>query len=343
MGNRYFMDLKYSIGDEDTSVELGILPENARHVMAVAGSGARVVPLLARSPKKLTCVDLQEEQLALTELRIEALRRLNHADYVSFLGYQVWSMTARERRHLFETLSISRQAKEYLGALFENADWGPIVYLGNYERSMRSLSQTISSLLRGHTIQIFECDSLEQQQEYFRNSFPKWTWSLILRLIALTAKVNSIIYKGVYPSPNRQPGTHAVLSETFSKLICQIPARKSFYLQLMLLGELVHPEGNPIECDAQIYDLAARSARKTEICLVAGDVFETVEKSVDFLSLSDVPSYLEDQEQERTFNPAGNPTPTRIPDYLPLSPARASPRNSGFRIDYAAVFPACLG
>ena len=44
--------------------------------MAVAGSGGRVLPLLARRPRRLTCVDICRPQLFLTELRVEALRAL---------------------------------------------------------------------------------------------------------------------------------------------------------------------------------------------------------------------------------------------------------------------------
>ncbi|NBW81737.1 DUF3419 family protein, partial [bacterium] len=77
MSSAYFNTLNYSLANEDTALELGILPEQRRHVLSVAGSGARVLPLFAKSPQRLTCVDLSQEQLFLTELRIESARVLS--------------------------------------------------------------------------------------------------------------------------------------------------------------------------------------------------------------------------------------------------------------------------
>ena len=301
MGNRYFMDLKYSLGDEDAAVESGILPERARHVMAVAGSGARVIPLLARHPQKLTCVDTQDEQLALTELRIEALRRMDHSQYVAFMGYQSWSMKPAERQACFEDLPLSRQTREYLGVLSEGAEWGPFVYLGNYERSLGSLSRTIRRFLGERGIKIFEFENQKQQLEYFEKEFPKRRWGLVLHLMAFNANLNAIIYKGVYPKRNRRESTYAIFKKTFTDLICDRLARKSFYLQLMFLGEIIHQEGNPLECDAAIYERAAAGARAAKIDYLSEDVVEAIDKTVDFVSLSDVPSYFNDPRREKSF------------------------------------------
>ena len=52
MSQPYFNQLNYTLGNEDTSLELAILPERVGHVFSVAGSGGRVVPLLAKFPRK---------------------------------------------------------------------------------------------------------------------------------------------------------------------------------------------------------------------------------------------------------------------------------------------------
>ena len=301
MVNRYYMDLKYSLGDEDASVEYGILPHKAQHVMAVAGSGARVIPLLARHPKKLTCVDLADEQLALAELRIEALRRFDHSRYVAFLGYQSWSMKPEVRRACFEQLSLSRRSKEYLGVLLENAEWGPVVYLGNFERSLAAMAHTIRKFLKEPGARIFEFDQLKRQQDYFRNAFPGRRWKLALHLMAFNADLNALIYKGVYPKRNRSESTYAIFRKTFHHLLHDRLARESFYLQLMFLGEIVHQEGNPPECDPDIFARAKIGVCAAKIAFVSGDIIDEIDKSVSFASLSDAPSYFNAPKREKSF------------------------------------------
>ena len=57
MAEKYFNSLNYTIGNEDASLELAVLPEKAQHVFTVAGSGSRIIPLLSKNPLRLTCVD----------------------------------------------------------------------------------------------------------------------------------------------------------------------------------------------------------------------------------------------------------------------------------------------
>ena len=68
MSEVYFSKLNYSFANEDTTVEMEILPKGAQRVVCVAGSGSRVLPLLAKKPHKLVCADLSEQQLYITEL-----------------------------------------------------------------------------------------------------------------------------------------------------------------------------------------------------------------------------------------------------------------------------------
>ena len=88
MSFEYFSKkLNYTLANEDTATELAILPRGLKHVVAVAGSGGRVLPLFAQNPQHVSCVDLSLEQLMLTELRIAAAQVLQHSEFLSFFGY----------------------------------------------------------------------------------------------------------------------------------------------------------------------------------------------------------------------------------------------------------------
>ena len=123
MSFSYFSTLNYTLANEDTAMEIAMLPDNVNHVATVAGSGGRAIPLLSRSPKKLTCIDLSQEQLYLTELRVEALRALTHSEFLAFFGYPPEPGPPARRKELFAKIKLSEPAGEFFGKLFEASGW----------------------------------------------------------------------------------------------------------------------------------------------------------------------------------------------------------------------------
>ena len=298
---KYFTALNYSLGDEDTSVELGMLHEHAEHVMAVAGSGGRVIPLLARAPKRLTCVDILDEQLALTRMRIEALRALSHESFTGFLGYPPHAMCAAKREKVFRGLSLTDRDRDYLEKVFSANSWQPIIYLGKFERAMIKLSKIVRLFVGKRGLAVFDFQDQEAQRNYYRERFPHTAWKAVLFLIGNSAVLNSILYKGDFPKKNIPRSAFAIYRDIFHRLLCDLPARESFFLQLVFLGGLVYPEGNPIECDPAVFTAAKQALQHTPIDYHCGDVIEALDGSVDFLSLSDVPSFFQDPDLERNF------------------------------------------
>ena len=70
MAKKYFSDLNYSLGNEDTSLEVEILKHiRPKNIFSVAGCGSRALPLLSVFPDNLVAVDISEAQIFITELR----------------------------------------------------------------------------------------------------------------------------------------------------------------------------------------------------------------------------------------------------------------------------------
>lgn len=302
--DRYFAgQINYTMGDEDSRVELSVLPDGARHVLAVAGSGGRVLPLLARAPRRLTCVDITLPQLHLTELRLSAVRAFERAEFLGFLGYPPEVMGARERERAFRRLSLSTEAHAFLEQFLESHGWGPPVYVGRFEQMLRKLAQ-FNRLITGKAGQgLFEARTLEEQRAYLESRFPRTAWKAVLLLLGNSAVLNSLLYKGDFPEKNIEGSAYRIYQDVFSRLFHQGLARESFFLQMVFFGELRFPEGNPVECDAEVYTRAKAALARTEISLVQGDVIERalhMPERADFVSLSDVPSFLKGS-REMTF------------------------------------------
>lgn len=300
----YFSALNYSLGEEDSSLEYGVL--NARpgeSVLAVAGSGSRVIPLLACQPKRLICVDVSKWQLALTALRLSALHMLDRNEYVEFLGYKE-GMDASRRRALFGSLKIDDAHRQNVLAVLEHVQWSAPLYVGRFERMLRQL-RSINSVITGRRgTGIFECKTLQDQRDYLERHFPKGRWSLVVNMLGNGAVLNRLLYKGEFPENNTGVSTSKFYKRIFDDLLATRLARNSFFMQMLFFGKIAFEEGYCAEARPDIYEKARAALINCDVTLKlrdAIDPFEDKHEKVDFVSLSDVPSFLQDDPAARVL------------------------------------------
>lgn len=296
MSQEYFTKkLNYSLGNEDTALEVAILPENAEHVFCVAGSGGRVVPLLAKNPKRITCVDVSPQQLLLTELRMAALRAFSFEEYLSFWGYPPTPMTPLYRKQAFAKLALSEKCKTYFHELFSSVAWESILYLGKWESMFVTLSQVNQRVTGERGANLFESRTLEEQREYLKNSFPRVLWHIVLLFLGNASVFNALLYKGDCAKKNIPESFVKFYARIFQDLFSKSLVRENFFLQLCFFGKMVYAEGGPAECDRAIFDSAKKAVSTCLIDYKQGDVIElakSAEVPLSFYSLSDVPSYF---------------------------------------------------
>lgn len=302
MKRAYFNSLNYTIGNEDTALELEVMPENIQHVFAVAGSGSRIIPLLAKNPSYITCVDSSLEQLSLAELRIASMQALDYHNFLSFWGYPPREMSPTERQVVFNNLIISDQTRQSTRLLFEKHGWKSLLYVGKWEKTFQKLSSVNRWIVGNKGLEIFACDTKKKQEDYIKAKFPQRAFSFSVFLLGNAAIFNALLYKGNFPQKNLRGSMHKFYMERFGYLFEQDIARKNYFLQLLFFGKLKFLEGLPIECDREIFLKAKKAQHKTKIKYVLSDVLEEAKRAtrpIDLLSLSDIPSYLKPpQEQE---------------------------------------------
>lgn len=297
----YFKHLNYTLGDEDAQTEMDMLAEASEHVFAIADCGSRIVPLLARGPRKLTCVDINADQLAVTRLRIALLRQVDRDVYCQFLGY-THGMTPQMRRTLFAGLDLQGQHRIVLAEMLDRIHWGPLVYEGKFERMLITLSKVCRAVLGKACDRLFEQADVDAQAAYFRRGFPRFRWKLVLTLLGNSTALNSLLYKGEFPEKNIPKSYLQIYSDIFERLLTQFPARSSFFLQLIFLGTIRFEQGLPVECRPDVYARAQAQLKACDVHFIEGDVmtsFGATGGDIDYLSLSDVPSFLPDEAAVR--------------------------------------------
>ena len=295
MSANYFKNLNYTLGDEDAAIEMALLPQRCQAVAMVAGSGGRVIPMLSREPQHFTCVDIAPEQLFLTELRVATLRALSHEEFLAYWGYPPVDMDAKTRQTVFSSLPLPGPTRQYLETFFRKIKYGPPVYQGRFEKMMGTLSRVnrIFTGKRGRAL--FETRTLSEQVDYYGGSFPHRALKFVLFLMGNATVLNALLYRGAFPKKNLPDSTYRVYARLFESLFTTQLARESFFLQLVFFGRIQYPEGNPLECDPDVYHRAQAALAHSDVQYVHGDILEFMadhREDIDFLVLSDVPSFL---------------------------------------------------
>lgn len=300
MASEYFSDLNYTLANEDTRIELDLLPEGASDVFCIAGSGSRAFPLLAKNPKRLEIVDMSVSQLYLAELRIEAARKLSHEEWLFFLGYRGGLQKSDrydgdDRLELFERLALSADCRRYWVERGDGWKKRGFILLGRWEGHFQKLGRIFRDGLRCDFSPIFEAQSLPEQIELWEKHWPKIRFQSFLKIAASEYVFNKFLYKGHFAGSDghrterRSPSDF--LNEEFTRLFHTQLVRKNYFMQILFLGRLRYEEGYPVEGFQHIYEVARKA--KTEIVYRQGNLLEILpERPWDFISLSDTVSYL---------------------------------------------------
>lgn len=300
MSKEYFNTLNYTLANEDTALEMNVLPEGVGHVVAVAGSGARVLPLFAKNPALVTCVDLSREQLWLAEMRFATARELSLADFLNFWGYPPDVTPAADfRLRVIEEVDVGAECREFFRGLFRGSEDMPLLYSGKWERTFEKISKLCRRLLGSKCDEIFSARTMPEHLQYMRRSFPYLRWNLLIFMIGNSTFFNTLLYKGHFPRKNISDSHWQHYQKAYSRLFSGGLPRENYFLQLTLLGRIVYAEGNPIECNREVYSHIQAGLRKAKVQFLLNNVVDCVSslssEPADFVSLSDVPSYFDDQ------------------------------------------------
>ena len=288
-----FNRLNYSLANEDSQLEYDCVRAHADHVVCIAGSGARALPLLAKAPKKLTLVDLSQAQLQLSELRLELLRTLEYHEFCAFLGY-AGNMTGAERLAIFSRLDLKPATRAALFELFHANQWTAPIYYGRWERGMRKMSRLIRMICGRHVLTPFDFHDLAQQLHHLKGRIGLWRWRLAIGLLGHTTALKALRYGGGHPQLNLARTNYRFYRTKLGRAWQNSLARESFFLQLLLLGKIHHATGAPLEAEEKVFSAMQQAARSTTIEYVCSDLTTYLQgqRQISFISASDIASYL---------------------------------------------------
>ena len=303
----YFRALNYTLANEDTRIEQQLLEKNHRHIVAIGGSGSRVLPLLRKETQRIEILDVSKEQLFLAELRIKSMQKLRYEEFLFLLGYSkklasttsFLSSADKVRFELLKSINLSPAANSFFSDKRLNWLSEGIILKGRWESYFRKLGQTFRLISGVDFTPLFETNDLEEQREFFQKNWPKKRLDLFIRTLCHPYLINRFLYRGRFAKAKNQDQTfHKFILALLENLFTKSLARENFFLQLLFLGELLYSEGFPLEATEESFleskkfqgEVVYRNQDLMSFCR------ENSNTPRDFYSLSDVSTYLSEVE-----------------------------------------------
>lgn len=304
MGKKYFTGLNYTLGNEDTTVEIELAHHyRPRGVFSVCGSGGRALPFCSDFTQLLTLADLSEEQILLAKLREATYRQLSYQDFLTFWGYYPYADDnfCETRKKLFFEMNLPSDVLVFFTNVFKETHFHSVLYLGKWERTFKVLAQITRTIMGRDFDAILRIDDLNTQIKFLEEHFPHKRWKTVIFLLGNKTLFNAILYKGSFIEKNISDSHFTFYQKAFDRLFRNGIAQKSFFLQLCFYGKIQSLEGIPIEAQEKTHQRIGKSS--TQVNYLVEDMLTHLsrgEKKYDFLSLSDVPSYFKG-EVEKNF------------------------------------------
>ncbi len=298
-----FPELLFGMSWEDPDSDrsaLEIQPSDT--ILTITSGGCNTLALLLEDPRRIYALDINPCQSHLLELKRAAIRHLDYDDLHMFLGLR----PSKDRLQMFESLAgeLSNPALEYWRRRPAAIRDG-IVYQGRYEEFLRHFRRLLRLVQGRHRIEgLFECQSLEEQRDYFDRVWNTVQWRMLFRL-AFNKYV--LAKRGLSTDYFRFDDGAQSFAESFfnrsKRAFREIPVASNYFLAQYLLGRYTGPNAAPAFLRREHLPIIRERLDRIEI--VTADVKIWLagrpEISIDGFSLSNICELMSPAETARTF------------------------------------------
>lgn len=293
----------FSACNEDTRSELVALGSlRDKSVFCVTAGGGRVLGLLVDRPKSVVAVDLNPAQNALLELKIEAMRHLDHAGYLRFLGARPdadrLGTYERMRRHL------SVGAQNFFDRNITSVERG-VLFEGRLERYLKRVAAVIRVMSALGLNSLLTAVDLETQCAILDRIDTKpfrWVVECLARRSMLELFSGD---PGFFRYLPPELPLHRMIYDRIFGYLRRHLLRENALLQLVFFGRYVWEPALPVYLHSGTYESVKAALSEASIEIVTATVEETLEHAgpnrFDAYSLSDISSYLDDDAHHGLF------------------------------------------
>lgn len=212
-------------------------------VLSICSAGDNSFALAIAGARRVTCIDLSFPQVALAELKLEAVRSLPVQSVRSLFGLGHFGRRVWFYHYLRERLRP--EVRAYWDHHEELIRLG-LLEQGRFEKYLATFRTRVLPLVHGRdTIDaLLACRTLEEQAEFYAARWDTWRWRGLFRLFFSRA-----VMSRTGRSPEHFAQVEGEVSSRFlaraRHALTEVPVGDNFFLRWMLTGEHGDPERGP--------------------------------------------------------------------------------------------------
>ena len=207
-------------------------------VVSITSAGCNPLNFLCQSPQRLIAVDGNPAQNALFELKLAAIRTLDHATFFDIFAARRPGVVARVYRPLLRP-HLSPGARRFWDKNLWMA-YGGLYRYGKLGLATRLVRQVLRRLGMSDRLRerFFELRSLDEQAAMYRRYVERRLWGPVSKRLC---KSRWFIYLcGVHPRQfqlvNGRHDIYEFVKERFEYLLTRVPAYDNYFLSMAVTG-----------------------------------------------------------------------------------------------------------
>lgn len=267
-------------------------PAPGRRMLSIASAGDNGFALLAGGAE-VVAADLSSVQIALVDLKRAAIRRLDAADCMAFLGFR---RSATDRRQTYEQLErdlLPRSREIWRERLDDVADG--LAHHGKFERYFQFFRERVLPLIhrRKTVLDLLEPRDRAGREAFYENTWNNLRWRLLFRVF---------FSRFVMGRLGRDPEFFRYVEGSVAERILDrsryaltaLPTHENPYLEYILTGN--YSRALPLYLRPEVYPEVQRNLDK--LILFEGPVDQAAKvhqgEGFDGFNLSDIFEYLDE-------------------------------------------------
>ena len=277
---------------------LDVRPGNV--CLSISSGGDNTLSLLSRAPARVIAVDLSPAQMACLDLKVEACRRLEHADLLELVG----AAPSSRRLALYRAIrgGLAPPAREFWDARTEDVTRG-IGHCGKFERYFQLFREWLLPLIhpRERIEALFMPRPPDERRRFYRDEWDTRRWRLLFRLFFSRAVMGRL---GRDPSFFRyvEGGVADRILARTEQALTELDPSRNPYLQWIALGRFAGAlphwlRSENLEPIRANLDRIERRVAPVEVVLA-----EAAEASIDKFNMSDIFEYVSGVAADRLFD-----------------------------------------
>jgi S-adenosylmethionine-diacylglycerol 3-amino-3-carboxypropyl transferase len=288
--------------EDPLSDRMALAIEPGNTVTTISSGGCNTLTLLLENPAKIYAVDINASQSYLLELKIAAVRHLEHEELLAFLGLA----PSESRLRVFKSLAgdLSAEAFAYWTRNADAVQQG-VVHTGRYESFIRKFISFLGVAQgKGRIENFFRCASIDDQRKYFEKVWNTFQWRLLFKL-AFNKRV--LAKRGLTADYFKFDDGSSSFAESFFRrsrhAMCEIPIATNYFLAQYLRGRYWSGDAVPDYLRKENLPIVRDRLDRIEVvtCDAQGWFGKQVDSSIDAFSLSNICELMSPDEAQRLF------------------------------------------